>query len=92
MFWLGEGHKSLLYEPGSLCVICHMPSIKNRCTKKKVHIDVTTKCPGRGNVTGLENINWLDQLRRALRVEDDFPGAIRCLCKCSHQPGKLYSG
>lgn len=48
--------------------------------------------PGRGNATVLENVNWMDQLRRALRAEYGFPGAIRCSCKDSHQPRKLYSG
>lgn len=48
--------------------------------------------PGRDNVTELENVNWLAQLRRALGVENDFLEAIGCPCKDSHQPRKLYSG
>lgn len=71
--WMGEGHKCLLPKPGSLSashVICEV--FKTMC-KRKVHIDVTTMpgpSPGRGNVSGLEKVDRLAQLGRALGIED----------------------
>lgn len=50
-----------------------MPSLKNRDVQNQGHGNkMPSPNPDRGNVTELENIDWLAQLRRALKVKNDL--------------------
>lgn len=57
----------------SLCVTCHMRSFQNSVQKEGSHRRddrMPGPSPGRGNVTGLEKVDRLAQLGRALGIED----------------------